>query len=628
MGSLKSLAQTQTTVNLSTVPYYQRNFERIDYIDSLQQNDSNFVMTGYYKEPYRSMRIWGPRLYPHGNFTTAGQASVTYYNTFNDSTQNNTSCGNHQQTASWEYIGSNGMPSVIRDHSAAGQLHRIEFDPNYNGTTNRTLYASSMYGGLWRSENGGDHWSVVNTDLQLPQTSVSDIAVSTLNSNHLFIATGNGDANFINYGNSSWYSNPIFTSGVYRSLDYGQTWTPINSGFMNHMADGEVTTRLEINPDNPNKLICATSNGIFTTSNALATNPTWNQVPNASLPHNVTWRGIEYKPGDPSTIYVSGKDIYKTTNGGTSWQSMTGAGTGLDLNNLDFSNIDSNHAYDEFEYGVLRINIDVNPNDTNKLYAYIITEMVNSNNDSQWLEVAFIYQYNGHTWIPLQEALYSIGSGRKYTPSWMGIEANPYDTNVVYYGHTYLKKLDINPTTGVVTNTDASDYTGYGFHADVHDLQFSPAPIDSNRLFCVNHGGMSVKDIRVNGIFGWTYKNNGLQLKLIWTYDHNRIDKHKYALALQDAGFEISEPDTNGQFIWKTHGPGGDGYGVQIADDKNNRVFYINSGDHFYSSVHTSYYSSDLMPAKPGTSPTTSSDRVQNFQVINHPKTDEAYFYI
>jgi hypothetical protein len=115
------------------------------------------------KEFERNFRIWGPRLFPDGDFSIASNAMHTYFSTFANG--GGAGCGNNYETISWEELGPNGLQDNGSGLSkGVGRIQRIEFDPNYNGTSNTTIYASSEVSGLWKTIDDGSSWEVLNTD--------------------------------------------------------------------------------------------------------------------------------------------------------------------------------------------------------------------------------------------------------------------------------------------------------------------------------------------------------------------------------------------------------------------------------------------------------------------------------
>lgn len=262
----------------------------------------------------REAYFWGSRLYPHGDCRIAANAITNYANNYNSL---KTLC-TPNSTANWESLGQIGRPV---DHGSgytegSGRMQNVVFDPKYNtvvnGIVDKTVYSIAAGGGLWKSSNGGTSWSNANTDL-LPQCFVSDLAIDNSNSDYLYISTGGQDEE-ITLGAQSNMSrlNPIFTIGIYRSTNFGQTWTPINNGFLSLFGGGGTTRKIVINPANSNQLFVSSTLGLFTTSNALANSPQWSLLGTVNgLPAvDPEWRGIEFKPGNSNVIYASGKGIF------------------------------------------------------------------------------------------------------------------------------------------------------------------------------------------------------------------------------------------------------------------------------------------------------------------------------
>src|SRR5690554_1807311 len=130
---------------------------------------------------------------------------------------------------------------------------------------------------------------------------------------------------------------PIFTNGVYRSLDYGQNWEPINNGLLSHFTNGGTIRNIVIDSTDANILYIATTEGVFKSSNALSTTPTWTKLTVSSTPGiSEDFKGLEQHPTTAATVYAASNDIFKTTNGGSSWSSMTGSGTGLVIDSIPF----------------------------------------------------------------------------------------------------------------------------------------------------------------------------------------------------------------------------------------------------------------------------------------------------
>lgn len=191
---------------------------------------------GTYHQMERLARRWQDPLSPHGDFTIANNALMQYTNAFNSGVACNQNSGIYNPN--WTSLGPFDTPTGV-PQGGMGQIHRLVFNPYYNNGS-QTIYATTPYGGLWRSWDSGLHWHNVNTDIGIPIASVSDIAISRQDTNVLFISTGDSD------GGIRWgLSTPVLTAfdkgivdfvqtaGMYRSLNNGQTWEAINGDVIN-----------------------------------------------------------------------------------------------------------------------------------------------------------------------------------------------------------------------------------------------------------------------------------------------------------------------------------------------------------------------------------------------------------
>ena len=193
-----------------------------------------------------------------------------------------------------------------------------------------TLYAGLLYTPLYKSADGGAHWTALS--LYVPNSNtVGAIAVDPTNSNIVYAAWSgiaksiDGGAHWSGYGGPSYYVScividPANTSilyaggnsghGVSKSLDAGGTWTDVINGLTNKNVVAMVMV-----PGSPEALYAATEGGgVFKTTDGGAN---WTAV-NTGL-GNHTVRGLTVDPGT-GTLYAStGGGVFKTANGGANW---------------------------------------------------------------------------------------------------------------------------------------------------------------------------------------------------------------------------------------------------------------------------------------------------------------------
>ncbi len=193
-----------------------------------------------------------------------------------------------------------------------------------------TLYASILYGPLYKTTDGGANWSQLS--LSVPAwNSVGAIAVDPTNSSVVYAAwygvakSTNGGANWSGFNNPAAYINTIVIDptnsstlygggrgyGIYKSTDGGSTWNTATTGLTNNQV-----TVLVMAPGSPQTLFAATDGGgVFKSTDGAGT---WTAV-NTGL-GNLNVRGLAIDSGT-GTLYAGtwGGGVYTSVNGGTSW---------------------------------------------------------------------------------------------------------------------------------------------------------------------------------------------------------------------------------------------------------------------------------------------------------------------
>ena len=506
----------------------------------------------------------------------------------------------------WRSLGPSGMPNLISRSTGygVGQINRLEFDPFYNGTTNRTLYACSSFGGLWRSENDGISWENVNTD-RLPSTSVADVVINPTDPNEIFICTGFADGIKQDARSPNWaHINPMSTTGIFRSRDYGQTWEDISNGFIEDFSQGGLCREMVIDPENPDRIYVATTNGIYRTENAGSPSVFWKNVTRHTPAEAEDFRGLALKPDDAKTLFISGTEIFRSTDGGNTWQAITGEDFGLDLESLP----------DQFRAS--RINIAVTPADPGRLYAYILGKKTVNQKDFDGAHIAL---FENEQWRII-DSRWSAGL-TYFAINWMAIAVSPVDADVVYYGNSRAigsENIDSIPF-GL-----RSPYSGMGFHADIHDLKFQPN-MENPGLFCGNHGGVSFRELPSKGIMGWDYRNEGLEVTTIWAFDDSETDENLAIIGTQDDGTMVYY-DTLGHkwhYIY-----GGDGYAGRI-DSNYPRHAYFSMGDRSFGLFDFNTFKTSSETAKIPLDAKVKKESVRipkTFPLMNHPVDESAWF--
>lgn len=279
-----------------------------------------------YKPMMRWMNDMEPRVYPSGNLNNGGaKRSYEEFQKFiqeNPSAKQIVNAAPSATTANWIPLGPFGSTSGFGT-TGAGRVQCIRFHPTGTGT----VYVGAASGGLWKSTNNGASWSTT-TD-QIASLGVSDIAINPVNTNIMYISTGDFDG--APTGFSGGDSKSI---GVLKSTDGGVTWN--TTGLTWTTSQSRFISKLLINPLNPVEVFAFTSIGIYRTRNS---GTTWSLVTGGN------YKDAEYKPGDTTTIYAANNaTIYRSTNGGQTFVS-TGYSGGFKQVRIAVTPADPNYLY-------------------------------------------------------------------------------------------------------------------------------------------------------------------------------------------------------------------------------------------------------------------------------------------
>ncbi|MGH9597015.1 MAG: VPS10 domain-containing protein, partial [Edaphobacter sp.] len=240
----------------------------------------------------------------------------------------------------YRYIG----PPGNRVTSVVG----VPGDPNI-------YYAGAASGGVWKSTDGGSHWSPI-FDAE-PVQSIGAISIAPSNPSIVWVGTG-----------EPWLrSNVSLGDGVYKSIDSGTTWT-----HMGLEKTGRIS-RVIIDPSNPNIVYVAAigtgygpqpERGVFRTKDG---GKTWDRV--LFVDENTGASDLTMDPTDPQKLIAGtwqidiktwgrtsggpGSGVFVTNNGGDTWKRLEG------------------HGLPTTELG--KIAVAIAPSDANRVYALIET---------------------------------------------------------------------------------------------------------------------------------------------------------------------------------------------------------------------------------------------------------------
>lgn len=200
--------------------------------------------------------------------------------------------------------------------------------------------------GVMKSTDGGLTWSSSNTGMG--NRTVGKLLINTLNQNIIYAATSGGIYKSVDAG-ANWtlkvggdFKDLVFKPGnqstlyasfdgkFYRSVDDGETWTQVTSGI-----PGAARGVIGVTPANPNMvyfLLAKGDNsyqGVYRSTDSGLNFSTRSTGPNimdwscdGSGTGGQAWYDLcmAVDPINPDIIYAGGVNIWKSTDGGTSWQ--------------------------------------------------------------------------------------------------------------------------------------------------------------------------------------------------------------------------------------------------------------------------------------------------------------------
>ena len=182
----------------------------------------------------------------------------------------------------------------------SGEVVDILIDPS--GTTDQTILIATNNGGIWKSVDGGATWQT-HTDF-MPSLSMGALAMDPVDHQTVYAGTGN---------NFDGGAQQLRGAGIYRSIDGGDTWLQLAAAqFL-----GREIVRMVIPA--PNVLIVATNNGLFRSIDGGvsfgANAPTFNDG-NALVAGHITDLALD--KASVATVYASvrGTGILVSTDGG------------------------------------------------------------------------------------------------------------------------------------------------------------------------------------------------------------------------------------------------------------------------------------------------------------------------
>ena len=440
------------------------------------------------------------------------------------------------------------------------------------------LLAGTHSGGMWLSNDDGASWNMTNTASQLKG---ANCLVQDKRPNHTNVWYYGGGNQWASASGGGAY----FTGdGVFKSIDNGNSWTPIVStaaGNPNLFQGGWQLVNsmaMDVSATDSAGIVYAAIYGYIERSTDGGT--TWTSV-----------RGLN--------DYTSFTEVAVTTTGvvyATLDSTGTQKGIWRSTNGINYTLI----LPVNFPSSYSRIVIGINPNNENEVYFL--------GNTPGFGKVSYDFLGTAH-WNSLWKYTYISGTGAGAGGSWQNLSVNlpvsggqfdkfqtqesydmvvkvkPGNSNVVFIGGTNLYRSN----TAFQDSTHTAYIGGYqqgcqmpivnsylNHHPDQHKLEFSPSNPDI--MYSSNDGGVFKTMNNTDSVVVWQSLDNGYVTSMFYTVaiDHATPNNNVIIGGAQDNGSWFTNNNTITS-PW-LHSYGGDGSYCAIADNRTSYYFSIQNG--------------------------------------------------
>ena len=280
--------------------------------------------------------------------------------------------------------------------NVGGRTRCILLDPD--DSTHNTWFAGSVSGGIWKTTNAGLTWNNLTPDIRFLATTT--LAMSQSNTNIMYAGTGEG------YGGYGM----VMGNGIYKSTDKGTSWTLLSS--TDSSKAFQYVNKVWVSPTNDNIVLVASNRGIFRSTNG---GESWDSV----YKKGYAIQDLVQNPENEKTLYAAANrlGILKSIDGGINWfPAYSGMGTGKRFS-IAVSSVDTSYIYSAAEVSSSSMDI------------YISTDAA-------------------QTWLKHNDA---IGSMINFhgVQGWFNnvIEPHPYDKNKLFVGGVYLGMVEFQKNT-------------------------------------------------------------------------------------------------------------------------------------------------------------------------------------
>ncbi|MGH9534696.1 MAG: VPS10 domain-containing protein [Terriglobales bacterium] len=383
-----------------------------------------------------------------------------------------------------------------------------------------TYYFGAVAGGVWKTTDAGATWRPLFD--HEPTQAIGAIAVAPSDPNVIYVGTGESDPR----GDST------YGDGMYKSVDAGQTWTPIGLERTRHIA------AIVVDPRNPNRLWVAALGRVYGASSERGVyrsedgGRTWQRVLYVNDQSGAT--DVAMDPRNPRILFAAlwqvrrwpwklvsggpGSGLFRSMDGGATWTRIAGHG---------------------FPAGVLgKISVAVAANGR-RVYAQVEAQEGG----------LYASEDLGHHW----KLVNSSESFRQRAWYFTHILADPVDPNTVY-------EMNVN----FFRSTDGGEifHRMHVPHGDNHAMWI--APHHPNRMIVGNDGGATIS---LTGGQTWSTLDNQPTAQFYHVALDRRVPFYAYGAQQDNSSVAIASASKWGAITARDWYPVGGGESGYIAPD-------------------------------------------------------------
>lgn len=324
-------------------------------------------------------------------------------------------------------------------------------------TNANILFAGSVYGGIFKSTDGGNNWQPVFDSTAY--LSIGCITIDRNNPNVMYAGTGDPSTAFT-----------AFTgNGVYKSTDGGETWKYLG------LSQTGVVAKIAVHPTNSQILFAATmgflmrrdsNKGLYRSTDG---GITWSSVLYVDMETGVM--DVVIHPSNPQILYATTMRRIRTNKESLVFGNTTGL----------YKSIDGGATWGELTNGLppkpwCKVNIELHPTQPNTVLASIVNQRLQ-------LEGIFKSTNSGTSWQAMNTGDIDTNALGGFGWYFGEIQINPFNTNQLF-----LQGVDLWESTnnGVNWEYGAPQWFQYVVHADKHDMHFFSA----NTYLLATDGGV------------------------------------------------------------------------------------------------------------------------------------------